>query len=389
MKTYLQLLSILSLIIMTGCSTNNNNLVNLDHVNIIKINPTSYLQQSEKIYKNVSFIPLETNDDVIIGNIEKIEICENWILILDNQSNAIYIFDLLGNYLNAIKSIGDGPKEYKVITDFSFNNEKQTITVLDLGLLKILEFGVDGSFISGKQNKFHARKFQCINSNENLYFSDNSTNLGNDISINDNIFICNKQFKLISSFLPIKENLLGFHLELGTPITKYKTKININIPFNDTIYSYDQGSLNASWHIDFGKYKIDESYLTELANNPRNSLNKIVNSNYVFNVTNFFESSKHIVFQYMFDKNFYDVITFKDNLSSHIIKSDLNGLFTGIIGKPMYADENYFYSIIEPYEVLELIKQTKDSSKEFSEKFTFLSNNDNPLIVKYQFKDQF
>lgn len=392
MKIYLQISIILSfIVVLFSCSTDSINTKNTanDNINIIKINPTNYLQQSEKIYRSISIIPLETNDNVIIGNIEKIEICENLILVLDNQSNAIYIFDLLGNYISSINSIGDGPKEYRVITDFSFNKEKQTITILDLGLLKMLEFGVDGSFVSEKQIKFYASKFQSINSNEYLFYSDNNTNMGNEISINENIFICNKQFKLTSSFLPIKKYLSSFHMELGTPITKFKTKININIPFNDTIYTYDQRSLNASWLIDFGKYKIDESYLTELASNPRNGLNKIVNSNYVFNLTNFFESSKYVIFQYMFDKEFYDVITFKDNLSSHIIKSDLNGLFTGIIGKPMYTDENYFYSIIEPFEVLELMKKTKDSSKEFSEKFAFLSKNDNPLIVKYQFKDQF
>jgi hypothetical protein len=93
-----------------------------------------------------SIIPLETTDDCLIAEIDKIEIKNNRIYIMDELAQSIYIFDMNGNYVDKIYRRGQGPGEY---TNLSY------MTVTDSSIIIIDHF-------AEKQVEYSIISLECI-----------------------------------------------------------------------------------------------------------------------------------------------------------------------------------------------------------------------------------
>jgi hypothetical protein len=76
-------------------------------------------------------IPLETTGDCLISKIDKIEIKNERIYVMDQLAQSVYIFDMNGKYLNKIHKRGQGPGEY---TNLSY------MTVTDSSIIIIDHF---------------------------------------------------------------------------------------------------------------------------------------------------------------------------------------------------------------------------------------------------------
>ena len=60
-------------------------------------------------FKQIELIPLETNDNVLIGWIGKIIDFKNFYYVFDTQRFILYIFDKTSNYVYKIDKRGQGP----------------------------------------------------------------------------------------------------------------------------------------------------------------------------------------------------------------------------------------------------------------------------------------
>ena len=58
------------------------------------------------------YIPLETNEHSLFGDIEKIIIRNGKIFISDNFKSSVFIFNINGKFENKINNAGNGPYEY-------------------------------------------------------------------------------------------------------------------------------------------------------------------------------------------------------------------------------------------------------------------------------------
>ena len=116
---------------------------------------------------NVSYIKLETNRNCIIGKIDKIEITENYIYILDRFSaKSLFVFKKNGDFFKKIGRIGNGPGEYSSIWDFCILNDKE-LFILDFSQNKLLFY---------KDFEFHKQKrlntlVEFIIKNDSYYYS--------------------------------------------------------------------------------------------------------------------------------------------------------------------------------------------------------------------------
>jgi hypothetical protein len=94
---------------------------------------------------SVRYVPLETNDDVLISSIEKIDVADGFIYIHD-ATKKIMKFDMSGKFVYAIDRVGLGPGEYSSIYDFCVRDGK--VEVLDLENRRLLSYRAsDGKFI--------------------------------------------------------------------------------------------------------------------------------------------------------------------------------------------------------------------------------------------------
>ena len=106
-------------VVSVGCKSTKEEEVLKDYPTIkldlsnepVFIRPDSLL--GEKV-----IIPLETTEESIIGEINKLEIVHDTLYILDEDQNMIFLFDKTGKYITRIDDVGRGPQEYLGIADF-------------------------------------------------------------------------------------------------------------------------------------------------------------------------------------------------------------------------------------------------------------------------------
>ena len=153
---------IISLILLS-CNQSNKNQkesINIDY-NINISNSTFSLDKLHFNMKNA--ISLETKEECIIGDINKILFNDSTIVVLDSRkSKSVFIFTDKGQYKNKIHNVGKAEGEYINICDFivGFKNEKYYLYDKRLG--KILQFDNNCHFIKEKKVKQRINNFQSI-----------------------------------------------------------------------------------------------------------------------------------------------------------------------------------------------------------------------------------
>ena len=92
---------------------------------------------------------METNKSCLIGMIDKIQVIDPYILIMDRLiAKSLYVFDRRGGFIRKIGSIGQGPGEYVSIADFAIDRENKTVYIEDGRLPRIHKYDLaTGRFI--------------------------------------------------------------------------------------------------------------------------------------------------------------------------------------------------------------------------------------------------
>ena len=72
-------------------------------------------------FKHIELIPLETSDDVLIGNLAKINYHQGRYYAFDRKQFVVYIFDNEGEFISEINKLGRGPGEYINLDDMIIN----------------------------------------------------------------------------------------------------------------------------------------------------------------------------------------------------------------------------------------------------------------------------
>ncbi|MBR7096708.1 MAG: 6-bladed beta-propeller, partial [Alistipes sp.] len=96
------------------------------------------------------YVPLETTDASLVGNISKLLYDDGKLIVVDKENNKILVFDAAtGKFLNCIGHQGRGPKEYISLRDVVVADGK--LYVLDMG--KILTYKLSGEFVGETRYK--------------------------------------------------------------------------------------------------------------------------------------------------------------------------------------------------------------------------------------------
>lgn len=105
----------------------------------------------EDLFKNVRYVRLETNDNCLVnGNTCKI-VYRNGIIHLENYINHKYevlLFNKEGIFQRSICKEGQGPEEYQNATSIAVNSKGHISFADRVGKGRIVNYGLDGDFIS-------------------------------------------------------------------------------------------------------------------------------------------------------------------------------------------------------------------------------------------------
>ena len=111
---------------------------NLDHEHSI---PT------EKLFSKIEIISLETNEQSLIQSISKVIEYDSCLYILDSRQKAILIFDTTGKFISKIHTVGRATSEYFLLYDIAINTYSKTLDALD-PMGKIITYDLKGNYIS-------------------------------------------------------------------------------------------------------------------------------------------------------------------------------------------------------------------------------------------------
>lgn len=140
----------------------NNKKEELPILNVIEAISNKVDMNISDIATRVTLVPLETNENILIGRISKVLIDDKYIII--SHDNQCSLFDRNGKFLNKIGNRGEGPEEYAYINAVIFDNKN--IIVCSFPQMK--KYKLDGTFISSFRTP--ARNFDNIAQlDENLY----------------------------------------------------------------------------------------------------------------------------------------------------------------------------------------------------------------------------
>ena len=152
MKKYGFIISVLFMALVNSCSEIEEK--------VSTVMDKSKLEQCDGPFSSAlskfEIIPLETNDDCLIGEIDVMK-KRNGRYYIQSARKTLLVFEEDGKFVMQVGRIGGGPGEYEIISDI--DADEHSIYLLSFN--KLLVYGLDGSYkktISLKQNVRTIRK---------------------------------------------------------------------------------------------------------------------------------------------------------------------------------------------------------------------------------------
>ena len=339
---------------------------------IIKVYETRIPElQSSKLLNSIEYIPLETREECLIGKIDKMQCFNNAIYILDtNSAKKIFVFELSGKYKFSINNYGRGPGEYSNIIDFSIDENNGHVFVLDFPY-KISEYDEKGVYI---------KKHQLPNTNKDItrfgYNRNNFYLYTNRLNRNVNPY----SILRVDKNMIVNGNYLKFEMscdhvfDFKNIIYSYKGNIEFFDVFEGKIYENINDKMELKYIFDFdGRYMPIEmlckhSVFMEKYKDYSIMQNILVEGDSVLYYL--------ILDEYKYKHGLYNKITRKNVLIEKVVTDK------DILRIPECFYNKYFYSYLEPITII-------DNSNHFHglDKKLGIDVNDNPILIKYKFKN--
>jgi len=361
--------------------------ISIDNSQFEKITDASSFIDTDEF----EFIPIKTSDSCLIGQITKVYLRKNKIIIYDEREKQAVILNRDGSYHAKVHAIGKGLGEYPpVVNDIVVTDTK--IGVLTPMIGKILFYDFDGKYIED---------ISILGSWGHTFFSfdEKTYYLVNDWSTsskgNNHLYRIKKNKNDMESFLPFNEK----ETNRGWGLKNYYSKIDnhalLLYSSIDTIFSVTPNSkIEPKYYVDIKNkklpdiFRIGDGYIaleTASSNDYITGINKInESSNYLILNTS---DSKYI----LYDKNTKQVKFYSESFN---IPSWGNYTF-GFNTTFVEGDAIIFYleaNLIQ-FALKDVVLKTNYENKRYEQKLKnalnkIKSETDNPVLFLTRFKNK-
>lgn len=357
MKT-IGVVSIIFCMLMMACVSKkegNRSIINID------------LKKMSKsiVLDSVGSIVLETNDDALIGRVDKVLVVRDKVYVLDSEmTKALFVFNIKGKFLYKIRRVGKGEGEYLAPDDFTVNEDSGEVYILDIDQKKIMAY-VDGDYKREKRLDEDLAGIQSVD-NKIIGFNDNCFRKNSCFRF----FVMNNYLKILNKRQKIafRSETISWQLEMA--MFKHDNIVYFTEPFLFGIKGLDS-NLNEVEHleIDFGTASIDEKTKEQ----PRDKFLKYLNeTSKAFLVDNFM-MNKDVVFFTFFYKSFLHFTFCKKQDYGKIKIAPALTLCNNSRVSPCYMDSQNLYSLVYP----DAIKQDDRLALGLNK----IKESDNPILI--------
>ena len=249
--------------------------------------------KSGDLIDNIWQVKLETTKDNLFGTAFTVLSNGKYIYIYDMLQNAIFIFDMKGNYVNKIDKQGRGPGEYVKITDVQLSFAKDEIILS--GQKKLLYYSETGEFIKSqdvfKELYFFNRKE--LSDGRVAYFTGKKTNLGAEIK-NHHLLIKSGDNKITSYFPNAGEAEIKI-ISMDPYITGSDDEHFFHLPFRNTIYSIKEDKVKPVYNINITGRNIPSDVFEEVRRTDEFKKKYFENNDYITIFGSVVATNEHII----------------------------------------------------------------------------------------------
>lgn len=201
-------------------------------------------------------IPLRAEEGAFVGEIDKLEMDGNHIVILDRKMRTVWLFGADGKFIRRIGRFGNGPKEYVSLDDILFDSESGTVWIWDRIKQTMLEYGLSGELKKQLSTGFITNKFTKTQAGFWLYYSFLKNPDNNSL-----ILVNDQMDRLVSGYFPTKES---FPVSSNSGFTSRNGKSFFYFPLSNIIYSLDGDEAVPYIEFDFGAQTLPYSRIKDM-----------------------------------------------------------------------------------------------------------------------------
>lgn len=343
-------------VLLFGCSKKAEN------IKTIKIGVSESPIYLSDIVSSISYIELESCDECLIGDVDKILYYGGRFYILDrNVTKSLYVFDTLGKFNFKVHRVGVGPGEYVQPDDFVLDTLNQDIILVDAEQRKVIKYDLyNGNFKSEFSVEFLPYCLGFLKDGFVFYTNYVPSSFGSY-----NLIFTNFNLQAINFAFPFK---LDENLPRIAPQTVFSSVGDSLIfipPFQDTIYTIFNGRLKPQYFVDFGKLSI----INLLKKRYQSSSFYEFARRFAFLKQSYLETQKLIYFAFIYDNFVFHTFVNKDDWSVKSSKTIINNIDKMPFGIPKCVFDNRIVGVVLPYQ-LSMV----------GDKFKFLQN---PILAVY------
>lgn len=382
----------IGIILLSACQ--NNNTVSNATAQIIPISPKKIDVKKGLMAEYIDtmiYIPLETMDTVLCGQIEQLYRYNHKFYIFDRTSNNILIFDEKGKFLNKIANKGHGPQEYVHIDNYAFDKNSGNSYIRCGRSQKILEYDEWGKLTRIIPCKFIASSLCVLSPNTFLMYSGNFPNttvFHNTYPLQDRLSIFNA---INNEYIPLGLNWKYDKNYSTAGMDKNfhycEDTVSFIEKFGNYVYRFDTSNnkLICHYYIDFGKYNLPYDF-----NTTSKEFKKLASSSTskakIFNIL---ENKNIIYVYYSFSGLMFNSLYYKSKKQTLNIGPAWINEKDGVSMPSFYSvDNHYFIGSIE-ISVLRSIWENPNNhlSPNLKNLIAGMQETDNPCIVMVKFKN--
>ena len=355
------------------------------------------------IVKDVEYVKLETQDNILVGDIKQLKRTEKFVFIYSRNQRHVMMFDTSGKFIRKIGHVGQGPGEIANIHCFTVSDSLVFIYPFSRnGSLTVYDMR-DNSFVkefSLKWPVFFSWTIDVMGDclvyyPGTVYLPDNSKTFISACVANGKGETLMEQIPYLPAGVDKSEMTLS-----SDASWIYQGRSNVYSQINDTIYGITCDSIYPRYHLSLGKYGLPLG---------RYDVKDLGLKDFIM-MQSVCENKECLLFKFSYNKKMwfsrYDKKTEKiDSWEQTPLKGigwmaiESPGITNDIDGSQSFKDfdnvgENCFHFAITPDNLDQVRRNVAEAKVKFPEKQAELlklldemGEDDNPIIAFYKLKD--
>lgn len=372
-----------------ACSSNtvkqddNDSDAKLHTVTVLPDNDTPL----DSVVKNIEYVKLKPTGNMLIGDISKIIVTDNHIIIVDTrQSQAVFVFDRQGNSLAVISRLGRGPEEYIGLTDAAVTPNQKEIVVLDNGRSQILYYDLSGKFIKKQTIPLTANRIEFID-DETMLFTTYGISNNPDIPAIMCLHYVDTDMNVVKSAFPTQQYPKLGHVESPT-MKKNGDRLYASPIYSDTIYRITSDGMTPYYWIDMSQVNgiTNRDFSPDMT---PEQYNQILQSGAFFNGS-YAESDNFGLFRALYPQRGKLVMYSKTQDKSYNLDADrLSTIFYLYLLNlnDIYTYKDQFVVAVDAFRFTSKPFPKEREIKLYEEIQQGLTVDDNPVLLFYTLKD--